>query len=33
VRLLLAHGADLAVHTDDGQTAADMAGEVTRGLL
>jgi ankyrin repeat protein len=33
VRLLLAHGADTALATDDGQTAADMAGDATRELL
>jgi ankyrin repeat protein len=32
-RLLLSHGADPAVLTDDGQTAADMAGEATRELF
>lgn len=32
-RLLLDHGADPALRTDDGQTAADMAGEATRALF
>jgi uncharacterized protein len=33
VRLLLEHGADASLATDDGQTAADMAGDATRSLL
>jgi ankyrin repeat protein len=33
VRLLLVHGADASLTTDDGQTAADMAGDATRRLL
>ena len=32
-RLLLDHGADAAMTTDDGQTAAGMAGEATKGLF
>ncbi len=33
VELLLAHGADASLETDDGQTAADMAGDAARALL
>jgi uncharacterized protein len=33
VRLLLDHGADRSLTTDDGQTAADLAGDAARGLL
>jgi len=32
-RLLLVHGADAAITTDDGRTAADMAGDATQGLF
>jgi ankyrin repeat protein len=33
VRLLLDHGADASLTTDDGQTAADLAGDATRDLV
>ena len=33
VELLLAHGADASLTTDDGQTAADMAGATARAVL
>jgi ankyrin repeat protein len=33
VELLLAHGADASLQTDDGQSAADLAGDAARAVL